>query len=98
MYTDVVTLNTCVNAQTDYILGDGISNDFEVNKTGEMFSDLFRKCAFDLSLYGGFSVQIIRDLVGRMSELMKNILNFDILIVEINGTQKQLNILLMILI
>lgn len=69
LYTDVVTLNTCVNAQTDYVLGNGIQNDFEVNKTGEMLSDLLRKCAFDLSLYGGFSVQVIRDLIGRVSEV-----------------------------
>lgn len=69
LYTDVVTLNTCINAQTDYMLGNGIENDFEVNQTGEMFSELFRKCAFDFSLYGGFSVQIIRDLVGRISEV-----------------------------
>lgn len=69
LYLDVTTLNTCINSQINYSLGNGIQNDFEVNQTGELFSELLRKCAFDYALYGGYSVQIIRDLIGRVSEV-----------------------------
>lgn len=69
LYCDVTTLNTCLNGQTNYILGNGIQEDFEINNQGELFSELLKKCAFDYGLYGGFAVQIIRDLVGRLSEI-----------------------------
>ena len=69
LYKDVATLSTLINGSSDYVVGNGVEDDYEVNSKGMMMSDLIKKCAFDRFLYGGFAIQVIRDFVGRVSEL-----------------------------
>lgn len=40
-----------------------------VNKTGETITELFRKLAMDKLTFGGYAIQVIRDLSGRVCEL-----------------------------
>ena len=56
-------MGAIIGAMTDYILGDEIVNNttFEtVNRKGETFEDIIRKCAMDYSLFDGFAIQVIR--------------------------------------
>lgn len=74
LYKDTPTLNSIINATVDYITGDDIVcnvADFqvEVNKKGETMYDLVQKLTMDLVLYGGFSIQIIRNRIGGIAEL-----------------------------
>lgn len=40
-----------------------------VNKTGETVGELFRKLAADKMIFGGYAIQVIRDMAGRVCEL-----------------------------
>lgn len=56
-------MGSIVGSMVDYIVGDEIVNNtgFEtVNRKGETFEDVIRKCAMDYSLFGGFAIQVIR--------------------------------------
>lgn len=44
-------------------------NDGIVNKTGETVGELFRKLAADKMIFGGYAIQVIRDMMGRVCEL-----------------------------
>lgn len=57
-------MGAIVGSMVDYILGDGIINNtgFEtVNRDGDTFEDLIRKCTNDMALFDGFAIQVIRN-------------------------------------
>lgn len=68
LYSNVPTLQTIINAARDYIVGDGVENDFTVNPH-ETISELIDKIAQDYLIYGGFALEIIKDFGGRVSEV-----------------------------
>lgn len=77
LYRSVPTLESIINGFTDYIGGDGVSVDFAhpaappgtLNGEGEMPEDQVRKLARDYAMYGGFALQVIRDLAGDVAEI-----------------------------
>ena len=74
LYKDTPTLNSVVNGTADYVSGsDVVCNVLtfaeKVNKTGETIYELMGKLVLDLVLYGGFSIQIIRNRLGEIAEL-----------------------------
>lgn len=63
-------LQSAVNTLNDYILGEGISSDFNyINEKGETFQDTFSKCIFDYILFGGFALEGIRNAKGDIVRL-----------------------------
>lgn len=69
LYRDVSTLNTLINGSADYTAGNGVQEDYIVNTSGVLLSELIRQIAFDRWLYGGFAIQVIKDQLGRLREL-----------------------------
>lgn len=76
LYRTVPTLASVINGFTDYITGDGASVDFShqavppgaLNSAGESPEDQIRELARDYATYGGFALQVIRDLSGAVAE------------------------------
>lgn len=63
-------LQSAVNTLDDYILGEGISSDFNyINEKGETFEDNFTKCIFDFILFGGFALEGLRNSKGDIIRL-----------------------------
>ena len=63
-------LQSAVNTLNDYIIGEGITSDFDyINEKGETFSDTFTKCIFDFILFGGFALEGIRNPKGDIVRL-----------------------------
>ncbi len=55
-------LQSAVNTLYDYIMGEGISSDFDyINEKGETFDETFSKCIFDFILFGGYALEGIRN-------------------------------------
>lgn len=77
LYRSVPTLASIINGFTDYIAGDGASLDFShpasppgsLNSAGEDMEDQVRELARDYATYGGFALQVIRDLSGEVAEI-----------------------------
>lgn len=71
------TLETLIEGTTDYVFGSGIDfinlpNTFDpekINQDGDAFSDVIYKCSSDLITFGGFSVQVIYNYFGDISEV-----------------------------
>lgn len=58
LYDNVPTLQSIVNGLKDYICGDGIETTFNISE------ELVECIAFDLALYNGFALNIIRNKMG----------------------------------
>lgn len=74
LYKNVPTLQSAINTLTDYIVGNGISTtnsyfSVKVNNKGETLEDVVTRCVFDYVVYGGFSLQILRNNLGNVSEI-----------------------------
>lgn len=73
LYNDVTTLQSIINGTVDFICGNDIQStvfpDGIVNKTGETVRTLIKKLAVDKLIFGGFAIQVIRNMVGEVSEL-----------------------------
>lgn len=73
LYEDVPILKSLVDGVTDYICGDGIITDWaltgKVNKKGDTLYDIIRMIAFDLALYNGFALNIIKNKFGGVAEI-----------------------------
>ena len=77
LYNNVTTLRTIVNGTVDFITGDDITiaswnpalRPGTVNLRGDSVRDQVRNVSKDYELYGGFALQVIRDLFGRVSEI-----------------------------
>lgn len=74
LYNDCATLQTIINGTSDYVVGDDITctvQGFEkvVNKQGETIKDIVQRIAVDYILFGSFAVQVIRNVMGNVSEI-----------------------------
>jgi hypothetical protein len=59
-----------ISGKADYIFGKGFDNgDFKVNVLSESLNDVLKKCVIDLSLFGGFRLELVFDLNGLISEM-----------------------------
>lgn len=77
LYNSAPTLRSIINGNIDYIVGDDVSilplkegfADGRMNNEGETIRDQVKAIARDFEIYGGFALQVIRDLMGRVSEV-----------------------------
>ena len=73
LYTYSSQMSSIIKAMIDYITGDAIVNNTNlqdaVNRKGENMDDFIEKLTFDYCLYGGFAFQIIRDKQGEIAEI-----------------------------
>lgn len=77
LYNNVTTLRSIINGNIDFITGDDVSilplgerfADGIMNTRGDLITDIVRDLAKDYNLYGGFSLQIIRDHNGDVAEI-----------------------------
>lgn len=61
-YLKCSNLQSIVNTVTDYIIGDGVEHNFVFDdKQQEPLEELVKKCVFDYILFGGFTVEGIRN-------------------------------------
>ena len=74
LFSDVTTLQTIIEGTADYVTGNdvkcnvsGFNN--EINTKGDTMRELVRLCARDFLIYGGFTINVIRNKVGDVREL-----------------------------
>lgn len=67
---DCSTLSSIIYGTADFVIGDDIiSNRDIVNSKGETLRDVMYKCAVDYMLFGGYYVEVIRDVFGKPAEI-----------------------------
>lgn len=77
LYNNVPTLRTIINGNIDYVSGDDVTimplvkeyTNNEVNMRGDTIREQVRGIAKDYEIYGGFALQIIRNLAGEVAEI-----------------------------
>lgn len=77
LYNNVPTLRSIINGNTDYVAGDDceilpLTPDLpagRMNRRGDTIQGQVRNIGLDHWLYGGFALQVIRDLTGRVAEV-----------------------------
>lgn len=74
LYTTCPTLQSLINGTADFIVGnDIICRNLKfaqtINSQGDTITDLIQRIATDLCIFGGFAIQVIRNMVGEISEL-----------------------------
>ena len=73
LYLTVSTLKSVIDGTTDFVVGDSIAMDGVDNKIvngrGDTVRDLITLIAKDYLIYGGFCVQVVRNNLGKVSEL-----------------------------
>lgn len=74
LFNNVATLQSIINGTVDFICGDGIIVNVpnfseKVNSKGETILDVTRKIMYDKMIFGGFALQIIRNLAGEVAEI-----------------------------
>lgn len=77
LYNNVPTLRSIINGNIDYVAGDDISitplreeyTNNEMNMGGETIREQVRELAKDFEIFGGFALQVIRDLAGNIAEI-----------------------------
>lgn len=73
LYSDCSLLQSLVNGTSQYISGNGFTNDeldsIVVNPSGETLYDLSQKISLDYILFGAFSVQVRRNAFGDIVSL-----------------------------
>ena len=77
LYNNVPTLRSIINGNIDYVAGDDVSitplqeeyDNQEMNKRGDSIREQVRDIAKDLEIYGGFALQVIRNLAGEVAEV-----------------------------
>lgn len=77
LYNSVTTLRSIVNGNVDFVVGDDVTilplgDRFAggvMNGKGDTIRDQVKNLAKDFELYGGFALQVIRDLGGSVAEL-----------------------------
>ena len=73
----VPTLRSIINGTVDFIVGDNVSivplhpdwKPGQMNKRGDTIAEQVEDLARDYETYGGYALQIIRDLMGRIAEI-----------------------------
>lgn len=91
MYLTCGTLQSLVDSATRYIIGDGIDYNPKIidiveqaNISRDKLDDIIYNCVTDYNIFGGFSVQRVKNLSGEISELMFN----DMRTFRISGNKK----------
>lgn len=73
LYQDVTTLKTIIDGTSNFCGGDDVRCNVPgfttMNRKGDTPRNMFRWLSRDYLLYGGFSVEIIRNLGGKVSEI-----------------------------
>lgn len=77
LYNNVTTLHSIIDGNIDFTVGDEVTiqpldghfADGVMNRKGDTITDLVRNLAKDYNLYGGFSLEVIRDAKGRPAEI-----------------------------
>ena len=75
LYLNCSTLTSIIDGTVDYINGNGVQTDSEflkgiINSKGEKIEDLLRKISVDFQIFGGFTIQIIRNINNDITELV----------------------------
>ena len=75
LYLNCSTLTSIIDGTVDYINGNGVQTDSEflkgiINSKGEKIEDLLRKISVDFQIFGGFAIQIIRNINNDITELV----------------------------
>lgn len=77
LYNNVPTLRSIINGNIDYIAGDDVTinplqEEFinqEMNRRGDTIREQVKDIAKDYEIYGGFALQVIRNLAGEVAEV-----------------------------
>lgn len=77
LYNTVPTLRSIINGNIDFITGDEVTiqpqngrfSDGMMNASGDSIREQVRDIAKDFEIYGGFALQVIRDLTGAVAEI-----------------------------
>lgn len=74
LYTNVATLQSIINGSADFIVGNDVICNIDkfnvtVNKKGDTIVDIVRKIAVDKLIFGGYALQVIRNMVGEVNEI-----------------------------
>ena len=77
LYNNVPTLRSIINGNIDYIAGDDIMilplqpefTNNEMNRRGDSIREQVKDIAKDFEIYGGFALQVIRNLAGEVAEI-----------------------------
>ena len=70
LYNNVPTLQSIINGTVDFIAGDDIILDPAVPRFPGFYpAEVVRDLAHDMETYGGFAIQVVRDLAGRPSRI-----------------------------
>lgn len=74
LYSSSATLQSIINGTSDFVIGNDITCNIpnfnkSVNKKGETIRDIIAKISIDYCIFGAFSLQIIRNMIGEISEI-----------------------------
>lgn len=77
LYNNVPTLRSIINGNIDFVTGDDVSilpltDNFpngQMNNRGDNIREQIKDIAKDYEIYGGFALQIIRNLIGMVAEV-----------------------------
>lgn len=73
LYTDVCSLKGIIDGTANYVAGDNaicnVPGYLAMNKKGDTLRNIIKWCARDYLLYGGFALQVIRNLGGKVAEV-----------------------------
>ena len=77
LYNNVPTLRAIINGNIDFITGDDVSiqplteylSDGKMNNRGDIIREQVKDIAKDYEIYGGFALQVIRNLIGEVAEI-----------------------------
>lgn len=77
LYNNVPTLRSIINGNIDYVAGDDVTilplqeefTNQEMNRRGNTIREQVKDIAKDFEIYGGFALQVIRNLAGEVAEV-----------------------------
>ena len=77
LYNNVPTLRSIINGNIDYVAGDNVTimplqeefTNQEMNMRGDTIREQVKDIAKDFEIYGGFALQVIRNLAGEVAEV-----------------------------
>lgn len=77
LYNNVPTLRSIINGNIDFIAGDDVSirpltdnlSNGQMNNRGDNIREQVKDISKDYEIYGGFALQIIRNLIGMVAEV-----------------------------
>ncbi len=77
LYNNVPTLRSIINGNIDYVAGDDVTimplqeefTNQEMNMRGDTIREQVKDVAKDFEIYGGFALQVIRNLAGEVAEV-----------------------------